>query len=75
MENLTVSAAARQLTRETGITIAPPLISTLFYKRHLDDSRCPVIGGRRLIPSTYLPAIRQALRDQGVLPTEDSPSS
>ena len=75
MESLTVSAAARQLTCETGITIAPPLISTLFYKRRLDDSRCPVVGGRRLIPSDYLPAIRQALHEQGVLPTEDSSAS
>lgn len=74
METLTVSAAARRLSRDTGITIPPPLISTLFYKRHLDDSRCPVVSGRRLIPGDYLPVIKQALQEQGVLPPEEAQS-
>lgn len=75
MTNLSVSAAARQLSEETGVTIPPPVISTLFYKRRLDDNRCPIVGGHRLIPDDYLPAIKQALRDQGVLPKSEAPSA
>jgi hypothetical protein len=55
----TVSEIARRLG-------APPRdISDLFYQRKLDDEACPIVGGRRLIPSHYLPAIEAALRDQG----------
>jgi hypothetical protein len=42
--------------------IRPRDISDLFYQRRLDDSRCPVVGGRRLIPESYLPEIETALR-------------
>ncbi len=57
----TVSQAARRW----GIT--PRLISDLFYSRRLDDSRCPIIGGRRLIPEDYLPEIEVILRKAGHL--------
>jgi hypothetical protein len=60
----TVSEAAR------GWGVPPRLISDLFYQRHLDDARCPVVGGRRLIPQDYLPSIEAALRHAGHLPTE-----
>ena len=46
----------------------------LFYRRRLDDNRCPVICGRRVIPDDYIPAIIQALRDQGILPSQEAPS-
>jgi hypothetical protein len=55
----TVSQAARRWG------IAPRLISDLFYSRRLDDSRCPILGGRRLIPDDYLPEIEAALRRAG----------
>jgi hypothetical protein len=41
----------------------PKDISDLFYQRKLDDRRCPVVGGRRLIPADYVPAIEAALRE------------
>lgn len=77
MQNLSVSvsAVARQLSQETRVTIPPNLISTLFYKRYLDDTRCPVVGGHRLIPSDYIPVIKQALRDRGVLPKTEAPTA
>jgi hypothetical protein len=70
MPTLTVSTAARQLSHETGVTIPPHVISTLFYKRRLDDDRCPVVSRIRLIPEDYLPTIKAALQEQGVLPAK-----
>lgn len=68
MSNLSVSEAARRLSEEHGVTVAPPVISTLFYKRLLDDKVCPVCSGRRLIPEHYLSEIEVVLRKQGILP-------
>jgi hypothetical protein len=50
-----VSEVARQLG------VRPRDISDLFYQRLLDDQRCPIVGGRRLIPEDYIPAIAEAL--------------
>lgn len=74
LSTLTVSAVARQISQDTGTTVPPHVVSTLFYKRRLDDVRCPIVGGRRLIPQDYVPAIREALQEQGVLPREDAAS-
>jgi hypothetical protein len=46
------------------------VISDLFYARKLDDRRCPIVGGRRLIPEDYLPSVEAALRSAGHLPHE-----
>jgi hypothetical protein len=59
----TVSDAARRIPGAR-----PKDITDLFYLRKLDDARCPVVGGRRLIPPDYLPAIEKARRDAGRLP-------
>jgi hypothetical protein len=59
-----VSEVARQ------IGALPRDISDLFYQRKLDDQRCPIIGGRRLVPEDYLEAIEQSLRILGRLRTE-----
>jgi len=66
----TISQVARYLSRETGCTISPQALSNLFYRRFLDDIRCPVVGNHRLIPEDYLPAILQVLRDRGLLSHE-----
>jgi hypothetical protein len=39
----------------------PKRISDLFYLRKLDDKRCPIVAGRRLIPESYVRAIRAAV--------------
>jgi hypothetical protein len=57
----TVSQAARRWG------VPPRLISDLFYSRRLDDARCPIVGGRRLIPDDYMPEIEAALRHAGRL--------
>lgn len=48
--------------------VKPRDLTTLFYSRGLDCDRCPVIGGRRLIPADYLPGIAAELRRAGRLP-------
>jgi hypothetical protein len=40
----------------------PRDISDLFYQRIVSDERCPVVGGRRLIPADMVPEIEAALR-------------
>lgn len=67
MNSSTVSQVARALTRECGQTVTPQAISNLFYKRYLDDERCPVVGGIRLIPEDYVPTIERVLREHGQL--------
>ena len=61
MTFLSISDVARTLG------VAPKTISDLFYARTLDDDRCPVLGGRRLIPEEYVPTIREALTQRGKL--------
>ena len=60
-KHLSVSEAARRWG------IPPRLLSDLFYARRLDDRRCPIVGGRRLIPEDYLPEIEAVLRRTGHL--------
>ena len=67
MNNLTVSDVARDISHRTGITVPPQVISNLFYKRYLDDSRCPVVGRFRLIPADYIPTIEAALHRLGLV--------
>jgi hypothetical protein len=66
---VTVSEAARRIGAK------PRDISDLFYARRLDDARCPVIGGRRLIPVDYLPELEAALRGARKLPAREEASS
>ena len=63
MAHLSVSQAARLIPGA-----GPKDISDLFYLRRLDDERCPVVAGRRLIPAEYLDTIKVALRRAGKLP-------
>jgi hypothetical protein len=58
---LSVSEVARRLGAR------PRHIADLFYQRRPDDKRCPVIGGRRIVPVDYLGEIEAVLREQGRL--------
>lgn len=60
MEFLSVSEAARK------IGCRPREISDAFYARKLDDKICPVVGRRRLIPRSYLKAIRETVAAGGI---------
>ena len=55
-----VSEVARQLG------VKPRDISDLFYSRELRDDLCPIVGGRRLIPDTYVDKIAEVLRRRRV---------
>ena len=59
MKHLSVSEAARRLKAR------PRDISDQFYRRHLRDDLCPIVGGRRLIPEDYLSMIAAELRRAG----------
>jgi len=61
---LSVSDVARQIGAN------PKEISDLFYQRKLDGERCPIVGGRRLIPKDYLPEIEIKFRTIGRLLTK-----
>ncbi len=67
--HVTVSEAAR------AWGVPPRLISDLFYARRLDDGRCPIVGGRRLIPHDYLPEIAETLRKAGYRVAAAAPSA
>jgi hypothetical protein len=56
MPYLTASDVARRLG------VRPRDVSDLFYSRRLGGTDCPLVGGRRLIPEDFLPAIAAALR-------------
>ena len=65
MNQFTVSDVGRRFG------VPPRVISDLFYARKLDDRSCPIIGGRRLIPSEYLPEVEAALQRAGQLPAPE----
>ena len=68
MDFLSVSEAARL------IGTRPKAISDLLYQRELRDDLCPIVGGRRLIPRSFLPRIRRVLVERGLLAdTEATP--
>jgi hypothetical protein len=45
-------------------------ISDAIYRGHLDEGRCPVVAGRRLIPRDYLPDVIRILAERGVISQE-----
>jgi hypothetical protein len=53
---LSVSEVARR------IGAAPRDISDLFYRRELRDDLCPIVAGRRLIPTSYIDQVAMALK-------------
>ena len=57
---LSVGDAARQLG------VKPRQITQVFYERRLRDDLCPIVGGRRLIPPSYVAVIAMELRRKGI---------
>jgi hypothetical protein len=64
---LTVSEVASELERRLEVAVPPRILSDLIYQRLLPIDRCPIVGGRRLIPPDLVPAIEAKLRERGVL--------
>ena len=44
----------------------PAVITRLFYDRKLRDDLCPVVSGRRQIPSSYVKYVVFELRRKGI---------
>lgn len=61
------------LARELGCR--PRDISDAFYARLLDESQCPSVAGRRLIPREYVPTIKRVLTERGKLPKTECSAS
>ena len=55
-KQLSVSEVARRIGAK------PKDISDLFYLRELRDDLCPIVGGRRLIPESYVDTVRRVLK-------------
>jgi hypothetical protein len=60
-----VSQAARELREQLGVQVRPQDLTNLLYRGELRSDRCPILGGRRLIPRAYLPEIANHLRRRG----------
>jgi len=58
---LGVAEACAEMERRYGLNVRPQDVSNAFYRRWLPGERCPIVGGRRLIPRDCLPAISAAL--------------
>jgi hypothetical protein len=56
MTEVSVGELAKELD------VPPWRISTLYYRRILDCDKCPVVAGRRMIPRSYIPTIRAAIK-------------
>ena len=63
------SYVVSEVARMAGVR--PRDISDLFYSRELSDQTCPIVGGRRLIPATYVPVIVAALKEHGCIKKEE----
>jgi hypothetical protein len=66
---MTVSEAAQELGEQLGVEVNPRLISDLLYQRKLEIRNCQIVGGHRLIPRDYLPAILEVLQERGLAMT------
>jgi hypothetical protein len=63
-----VGVIARSLTDRLGVVVRPRDVTDLFYSRILQEDRCPILAGRRLIPVDLIPAIESKLRENGRIP-------
>ena len=52
--------------------VKPAQITALFYERRLRDDLCPIVGGRRIIPSEVVEVIAMELRRKGLKIQDDN---
>jgi hypothetical protein len=57
----TVGDAARQIGPVRGEPVNPRVVTELLYRRVLSERLCPLMGGRRMIHRSALPALRAAV--------------
>ena len=56
MSHFPIGQVARDLN------VSARVLTDLFYRGVLDGERCPIVAGRRMIPSNYLPTIKRELK-------------
>lgn len=72
MSQLLSCADVSERLNAQGIATTARRISDLFYKRKLDASRTrtEIVGGVRLIPADYVPAIAQVIKQEQQIQSE-----
>jgi hypothetical protein len=63
-EFLSVGDTVREVARLRGVTISPRILTELAYRRALPCDTL-LVGGRRLIPSSAMPEVIDALERRG----------
>jgi len=66
--NETEFLSVGEVSRRIGAR--PQDVTTAFYRGLLRDDLCPLVGGRRLIPESYVDLIAMALKRAGKLAQE-----
>lgn len=51
-----------------GLTVHA--LSMMFHRGQFRDDLCPIVGGKRRVPASYLPMVRLALKRAGKLPAD-----
>ncbi len=62
------------IARLAGPGVLPRHVSDLIYANKLPADRCPVVGGRRMVPLDLLPRVRELLVAAGRLSPADVPA-
>lgn len=65
-EFLSVGDACREVARLRGVTVSPRVVTELLYRRAL-NCETPLVGGRRMIPTSALPELLDAMQQRGYL--------
>ena len=71
MSQLAQLRTVSEVAQEIGCR--PRDISDAIYSRRVDTADCPIVGGRRLIPSSMIAEFRRILRDEANCSHRDVP--
>jgi hypothetical protein len=64
---MSVGETAKEAAEQLGEPVEAREVSDAFYRGWLDASRCPVLGGRRLVSADYLSEVVRVLRERRAL--------
>lgn len=58
---LSVGDAAKELAAQCGRHVNPRVLTEMIYRGDVDQQRCPLVAGRRLIPRDLLQVFAEAV--------------